>query len=220
VLYKPLLWAGLLGAALTGCGGSVDVDNGSSGGGSDSGPPPLDCGEKGLVCVQFCGSDVVLGAECTASGWQCPDGMINLADCPEGTCSNAPIQCMECKSDVYTCAPDLCIDACPEVMCQSCPPGGEPITTPTCSCSCDAATNQYVCSKAQPSDCCAQDIDCGDRVYAPCVSGVCKESTPMDGCWKSEQCTLGWQCVGAFVCPCGSLCEQEDTPGVCMAPMP
>jgi hypothetical protein len=67
------------------------------------------------------------------------------------------------------------------------------------------------------SECCTDDIQCGDVAYSPCVNGVCKEH--VDGqCWKDEECPSGTSCIDVSVCPCGESCDTEDVPGFCEGP--
>lgn len=78
--------------------------------------------------------------------------------------------------------------------------------------------------------CCTSKADCysgkggeGEGPPAPveCVQGVCKGMLMLgpSECWQDSDCQYG-MCIGAFVCPCGSDCHDEDQPGTCMAPTP
>lgn len=203
------------------CGGSVTSENsGSTSTGSTSGNP-VQCEGEGPTCAQSCGSDALFAPECTNSGWQCPEGSVDIGNCPVGTCPGPLPPCTQCtNTGELVCAPDQCIAQCPNVMCAFCPPDLGPIVTDTCSCACDLATNQYLCNPVPPPPCCMSDMDCGDFVYSPCVNGVCKD-TPLPGtCWKNQDCPIGQSCAGVFVCPCGSDCDQADKAGACEGPKP
>ena len=207
--------------ALVGCGSDVVTDGstsaGSGGGGGQGGGGGGSCGGDAPTCAQSCSSDALLPPKCSSGDWVCPEGSVNLADCPAGTCVGKPPPCHECNMGSWACSPSLCIDACPEIMCAACGPNSEPVQTDTCSCICNG-DGQFVCKKTPPgSTCCSIDIDCGDRVYAPCVNGVCKQPQPPDGsCWADGHCPSGDTCQGEFVCPCGSDCDTDDKPGVCV----
>jgi hypothetical protein len=217
------LFAGLTALAalaIAGCGSDVAVDSstGGGGGGSGGGGGAGACGDNPPVCDQSCSSDAILAPECSSSGWVCPEGSIDIGDCPAGSCVGKPPPCHECQMGAWTCSPGLCIDACPEVMCDTCGPNSQPIQTPTCSCACNEA-GQFVCKKTPDTGCCMVDSDCGDFAYVPCVNGVCKANPPPGGyCWADGQCAEGTSCGGALVCPCGEKCDTEDKPGFCEGP--
>jgi hypothetical protein len=209
----------LLGAALisSACGGAVVVDGAGGGGAASTGAGGEVCGGGAPTCLAFCGSDAWFDAECTADGWKCTNGMVDLEECPPGTCFGPPPKCSVCNGGAFMCAPQTCIDECPDIMCYGCPPGGEPLETDTCACACDASTNTYGCAPKPQPDCCVEDIQCGDVVYVPCVNGVCKPQVDGGGCWVDAQCTPGMFCDGAQVCPCGEDCDVEDKPGKCLS---
>lgn len=219
------LWAAaaLSSAFIFSCGGSVTSESsgGSSQGAGGTSGNPASCEGTGPACATSCGSDALVPPQCTDSGWQCPEGSINSAECPVGTCPGPLPACMQCTdTGELVCNPDLCIAQCPAIMCPVCPPDLGPIATDTCACACDPATNQYVCNPKPAPVCCVTDMDCGDFVYSPCVEGVCKP-TPLPGtCWKNQDCPMGQGCAGVFVCPCGSDCDQPDKPGFCEGPKP
>lgn len=221
---NPLSWLFLFGltAAAFACGGSVTSE--SSGGSSNSSSTsgnPMQCEGSGPTCVQSCGSDALFAPECTAAGWQCPAGSVNINECPPGTCPGPLPPCMQCTdTGNLVCNPDLCIAQCPEIMCLECPPDLGPIITDTCECACDAATNQFKCAPKPQPQCCMVDLDCGDFVYSPCVNGVCKPGPEAGTCWKNQDCPDGQACTGVVVCPCGAVCDQPDKPGVCEGPKP
>ncbi|APR81949.1 Hypothetical protein A7982_07298 [Minicystis rosea] len=78
---------------------------------------------------------------------------------------------------------------------------------------CPAGTvDPQTCPKIE---CCTNDWDCGDESFVPCVSGVCKQPE-VTGCWSDAQCG-GGICLDVFVCPCGSVCNQPDVPGLCQS---
>jgi hypothetical protein len=214
--------AALAALAIAGCGSDVATEsstsggNGGSGGGGGSGGAGS-CSGDAPLCAYSCSSDALLPPECSGSGWVCPEGSIDIGDCPAGSCFGKPPPCHDCQMGAWTCSPSLCLDACPGVMCATCGPNSEPVQTPTCSCVCNEL-GQFVCKKAPDPGCCMVDFDCGDDAYMPCVNGVCKGSQPPDGsCWADGHCPAGSTCVGELVCPCGEKCDTEDTPGKCVA---
>jgi hypothetical protein len=73
--------------------------------------------------------------------------------------------------------------------------------------------------------CCTTKYECwsgsgeddGPPAPVECVEGVCKPALGLGQCWQDSGCQYG-KCVGAFVCPCGMDCHEEDHPGSCAAP--
>jgi len=66
--------------------------------------------------------------------------------------------------------------------------------------------------------CCSENNDCPQgKTSEVCANGVCKVGPWKSGgpCWADSQCGAGFSCVGAFVCPCGAACDQEDKAGSC-----
>lgn len=203
---------------LAACGGSTTIDPGGAGGSgastSTSTSTSTGCPEQPFLCADDCGSDYFPAeAECVGGAWVCPPGTVNPADCPPGTCWGPPLACEVCTDAGWACQlEESCVAGCGGLVCAGCPAGPAPAVIGACACACDAA-GQVSCALAP--GCCEEDLQCGDAVWVPCVSHVCKD--PVAGkCWVDGECAPGEVCVGASVCPCGFDCDGPDQPGDCL----
>lgn len=213
----------LIGVSPLGCGSEVATVNNSSAGSSSSGAASssssggASCKGDEIRCVTSCAVvDAPVPGECIDGSWTCPSGTLNEAQCfDDPDCPGALAACDVCAADgsVQCDVSKDCLANCPAVACSSCTSGG--LTVNGCSCSC-SSDGQLKCAT---QTCCMSDIDCGDKVYFPCVNGVCKQPV-LDGCWSTSECGPGTSCIDAFVCPCGESCDTEDVPGYCEGPGP
>jgi hypothetical protein len=213
--------------ALTGCGGSVDSDPSGSGGAGAAGG----AGGSGAIggsgalgggggvggsggisgSAGSGGSGAVAG---TAGSGGAPYCCTDDLDCPQyfdGDDRGPPLS-TECVAGV-------CKEILPYGQCwedDDCPYGAcQGASVCPCGADCDSWDTPGWCASPPEPYCCTTDFDCGDFMYVPCVSGVCKQPV-VGACWKSDECPAGQTCVGASVCPCGALCGAIDQPGKCM----
>jgi uncharacterized protein YceK len=204
---------------LSGCG-SVVTTPGEGGSGTTSTHTSSTsntegCTGSGPECWASC--DLAVSAECNGGSWSCPPGSSTSYPSACNECFGLGGECDVCNAPIFDCQPTTaCLSTCPEVACESCPLVGMAFDAPPgCFCECNAK-GELACTKV--ADCCATDMDCGDLVFAPCVEGVCKQAIGGGQCWSDAECPAGTSCVGAFVCPCGYDCDQEDHPGSCEGP--
>jgi hypothetical protein len=107
----------------------------------DAAPAPASCTyEDGIdgeppFCLQFCGSDYIMGdAYCAAGSWVCDSG-VPISECST-PCSGPPYPGERCGERGFVCQPDQYdYERCPELMCVTCY-GFRPTEHPTCSCAC------------------------------------------------------------------------------------
>jgi hypothetical protein len=154
-------------------------------------------------------------AENTQYSGQCVDGkwQVSTTTCGDPAC---------CDNDEQ-CASGICV----KTMCEPETPGGcwrdddcgdgEFCSGVfVCGCAADCSSRDYpgTCVP-EGKDCCRDDMDCASSEQ--CVAGICKQPA-MTGCWSDRDCGDG-SCVGASVCPCGSMCTKADSPGSCGIPI-
>lgn len=211
-----------MGAALSGCGGSVDSDLHGSGGSAGAGGSGANSGSGGVGggsggssasggSAGVAGSGAVAGA---GGSGGVPACCMYDTDCPQyfgGDDEGAPL--------TTRCVEGVCKEIPPPSNCwddADCPMGHcEGASVCPCNMDCHAEDTLGWCVQPPQPYCCQVDFDCGDFAYMPCVNGVCKMPVP-GACWKDEECPAGTQCVGATVCPCNALCGTIDTPGKCL----
>jgi hypothetical protein len=156
-------------------------------------------------CLADCDMEDQLGKcsappGCCTTSADCDQKPFVEPQCVAGNCESKPPP-GQCWTDA-DCGGSTCQNAC------ICPCGM------ICACGGQMGWCEGGPPPPPPPGCCTSDWQCGDYVYSPCVSGVCKQ--PVAGhCWKDAECAPGQTCVGAFVCPCGAACGQAETPGKC-----
>lgn len=173
----------------------------------------------GECCPTSCGPTGLGGAGGTGTAGAAGIGGNNSAGGTTGT-GGFPACCSsdgDCGSDpTVHCVNTICLRPVPGGCWRDgdCPTGQRCEGPRICGCASDCSYSAIAgkCVVVTPG-CCQKDFDCGDIVYVPCVNGMCKQ-TITGRCWTSAECG-GGTCVGAFVCGCGLLCDQGDTPGTC-----
>ncbi len=116
-----------------------DATQGGDAGGGECNP------EETPWCVDTCGSDYGLQPECVGGAWKCPEGSVDSATCPPGTCWGPPTIGEVCSDGQgWVCDPVATgVTAnCPaqrEMVCPHCNGFDQPVDRDGCHCACEDA---------------------------------------------------------------------------------
>jgi len=178
--------------------------------------------------------DCGLGQVCSGSSL-CPcDAVCGMIEAP-GTCIEAPSDC--CFSDVDCGEGEECVDLYPTAdtdqpgACKPIPwdgmcwsdvdcPGLDQMCLGAVPCPCnlgwegDGCDIPGYCIDKSEYGCCNGDGDCGADQFCLPATKTCVPALDPGHCFTSADCS-GGACVGATFCPCGMMCAEGTSPGVC-----
>ncbi len=182
------------------------LDDGSCWNNADC-PAGLACiGEMVCPCGALCGALADAPGKCA----QLPPCCTTSAECGVGQVCTDPkgTGLGEC---VAAPEPGLCYSNadCNGGLCQG---------PSFCPCNADCAPS-FPGKCAMDGACCTADKDCGAGYQCAfaavgALDGVCVTVPTLGQCYSSDDCG-GAECVGAAICPCGSVCKQGTSPGTC-----